>query len=114
MEEQNLNALIHLKSLSAPMTEMLAKINDAELRVRNEIQEIGTVCQRLEVVTRLIIFYINSQTCHSLHIESSIIKFGVSQLIQTFVIIYFDVMNYFFFLKESSNYVCRLLANFSL
>lgn len=51
METQNLNALIHLESLAAPMADMAVTITVTEAQVKREISEITSTINDLEVRT---------------------------------------------------------------
>lgn len=48
MEEQNLNALIHLESLAAPMADMAMTITATEAQMKQEIGEISSTIDDLE------------------------------------------------------------------
>ncbi|XP_025073626.1 cilia- and flagella-associated protein 100-like [Pogonomyrmex barbatus] len=48
METQNLNALIHLESLAAPMADMTVTITVTEARIKREISEITSMINDLE------------------------------------------------------------------
>lgn len=52
METQNLNALIHLESLAAPMADMTMTITVTEAQIKREINEITSTIDDLEVCTR--------------------------------------------------------------
>lgn len=49
METQNLNALIHLESLAAPMADMAITITMTEAQIKREINEITSTIDDLEV-----------------------------------------------------------------
>lgn len=49
METQNLNALIHLESLAAPMADMTMTITATEIQIKQEIDEITSTISDLEV-----------------------------------------------------------------
>lgn len=49
METQNLNALIHLESLAAPMADMAMTIAATEIQIKQEIDEITSTINDLEV-----------------------------------------------------------------
>lgn len=49
METQNLNALIHLESLAAPMADMAMTITATEIQIKQEIDEITSTIDDLEV-----------------------------------------------------------------
>ncbi|KAJ8681565.1 hypothetical protein QAD02_017357 [Eretmocerus hayati] len=49
IEEQNLNALIHLETLGGPMAEMISRIEEAEGQVKREIDDVLGVIRGLEV-----------------------------------------------------------------
>lgn len=51
METQNLNALIHLESLAAPMADMTMTIIVTETQIKREISEITSTINDLEVRT---------------------------------------------------------------
>lgn len=52
MESQNLNALIHLESLAAPMADMAMTITVTEKQTKREIEEITLTINDLEVRIR--------------------------------------------------------------
>lgn len=52
MESQNLNALIHLESLAAPMADMATTITVTEEQIKREINEITSAINDLEVRIR--------------------------------------------------------------
>lgn len=62
METQNLNALIHLESLAAPMAEMITTITATEEGMKREIREISSTIDDLEVRIGFI-HKINSLNC---------------------------------------------------
>lgn len=49
METQNLNALIHLESLAAPMADMAKTITVTETEIKQEMSEITSTINDLEV-----------------------------------------------------------------
>lgn len=49
METQNLNALIHLESLAAPMADIAMTITATEIQIKQEINEITSTIDDLEV-----------------------------------------------------------------
>lgn len=49
METQNLNALVHLESLAAPMADMTMNIVITETQIKREISEITSTIDNLEV-----------------------------------------------------------------
>lgn len=49
METQNLNALIYLESLAAPMADMTMTITVTEIQIKKEIDEITSTINDLEV-----------------------------------------------------------------
>lgn len=54
METQNLNALVHLESLAAPMADMAMTITVTEAQIKQEINEITSTINDLEVRTNSI------------------------------------------------------------
>lgn len=58
METQNLNALTHLESLAAPMADMTMTITATEIQIKQEIDEITSTINDLEVRVQFI-FNIN-------------------------------------------------------
>lgn len=53
METQNLNALTHLESLSAPLAHMAITITTTEKQINREISKITSTIKNLEVRTGL-------------------------------------------------------------
>lgn len=49
METQNLNALIYLESLAAPMADITMTITATEVQIKQEIDEITSTIDDLEV-----------------------------------------------------------------
>jgi len=49
METQNLNALIHLESLAAPMADLTMTITMTEAQIKQQISEITSTINDLEV-----------------------------------------------------------------
>lgn len=49
IELQNLNALIYLESLGGPMSDMIARIDVAEMQVNNDIEDVLDDIRQLEV-----------------------------------------------------------------
>jgi len=49
METQNLNALIHLESLAAPMADLTMTITMTEAQIKQKISEITSTINDLEV-----------------------------------------------------------------
>jgi len=49
METQNLNALIHLESLAAPMADLTMTITTTEAQIKQKINEITSTINDLEV-----------------------------------------------------------------
>lgn len=49
METQNLNALVHLESLAGPMADITMTITITEARIKQEINEITSTINDLEV-----------------------------------------------------------------
>lgn len=59
METQNLNALVHLESLAAPMENITKTITVTEAQMKQETDELTSTIRDLEVRCRSEIFFLS-------------------------------------------------------